>query len=460
MDTEQIKPTSNKKIFIIIFAVILLVIITLVTVFALSSDDNKNNQNIQQTQTPESTQSETRTQPAIESEFTGQTDKCQPLNEHQWFRSDSTLTIDPTNSDILNIFIEKRGFFRSEDGGESWEYKSKGIKGFKAPDTPQGRPCFLEFRASVVDQTNPDRILLGALGDFDTIDSMFNKAGGLLESLDGGESWNQILTNEVNAYVHDIAIDPQNPDTIYYITSSQKPANREASINTKGLVYKTTNGGKSWKELNTGLLPDTGAQNIHMNPKDSSQLIVTSSTFSRNAMGGRAAGSETLGILITNDGGETWKGIKSLPPGDSTVLESFISPTNFNNLYVPVMSDTGARSYFSIDGGMTFEKSAFPMDIVAYDPADATGKAMVGYSWQSGSKSMFKSIDSGKTWQQYGTLPKDITNIQDPKLRIQKIIISEGDSNLIYMAGASAFVWRSTDGGLTWQTMLSLDTLP
>jgi len=104
-----------------------------------------------------------------------------------------------------------------------------------------------------------------------------------------------------------------------------------------------------------------------------------------------------------------------------------------------------------------------PMDYVAYDPADPadpTGNKALGYSGQSGFKTLFTSSDSGKSWQQKGVLPQDITNLQDPKERISKIIISPLDSNTIVMSGASGFVWKSMNNGNSWETILSLETLP
>jgi len=311
-------PKSSSNTLIIVLALVLIVAIAIAAfLFISKGKDNK----IETSEISNETNQET----AIEedSSFVGQSGSCTPLDPNQWYRTGHTLTVDPNNPNTIGVFVEKRGFFKSADGGTTWKYSSDGIKGFRAPDLHKERPCYLEFKTSVLDPSNSKRILLGALGDFDTIDSMFNQAGGLLESKDGGETWNQILTDEVNAYVHDIAIDPTDPNTIFYVTSSQKGANQDASLLTKGLVYKTVDGGKTWRELNTGILPNTGAQNIHINSKNPKQLIVTSSTFARNPSGGRMAGTETLGILTTNDGGETWQGIKSLPEGDGTVLVSF-----------------------------------------------------------------------------------------------------------------------------------------
>jgi len=100
------------------------------------------------------------------------------------------------------------------------------------------------------------------------------------------------------------------------------------------------------------------------------------------------------------------------------------------------------------------------MDVVAYDPTDLSGNKMIGYSWQSGFKTLFKSSDVGATWQQSGVLPSEIISVQDPKLRISKIIINSQDPNIIIMSGASGFVWKSIDNGMNWETILSLETLP
>ncbi len=393
-------------------------------------------------------------------DFAGMSGSCKPIDEHQWYRSDGTLSVDPQNPSNVYVFIEKRGFFKSTDAGETWQYKSKGIKGFNAPDLYKGRPCYVEFRTMAIDPTNPQRILLGALGDFDDIKSQLNQAGGMLETLDGGESWHQLLKPGMNAYVHDIAIDPSNPQTIYYVTSSQKPANRSTSLNTKGLVYKTSDGGKNWKELPTGLIKNAGGQQIFIDSKDPKRLMFSTIAFNFNAQGKRETTTETLGMLSTEDAGESWKSIKSLPLADSNLSDTFGSSINFNNLYGVAFSDQGARSYYTTDGAQTFKKAGFPMDIVAYDPGDTSGNTLFGYSWQSGGKTMYKSSNAGATWQPTGTLPAEITKVQDPKLRISKIVIDPKNSKNIYMAGSSAYVWKSTDSGQTWKATLSIDRIP
>ncbi len=392
------------------------------------------------------------------SDFVGMTGDCKPLDSNQWYRTDATLTVSPTNDQIIGVFVEKRGFFRSIDGGQTWKYLSKGIKGFQSSDTPEGRPCYLEFRAAHIGDTNPERLLLGALGDFGTITSAFNKAGGLLESTDGGTTWNQILTDGLNAYVHGIAVDPTNPDVIYYVTSNQKGMSQTESLLKKGLVYKTTNGGKTWEELPTGLAENTAGQEIFIDPANPSRLVVATATFS-GVPGSRTAAEQALGILVTEDGGLTWQSFKSIPTGEA-ILESFAAPTKIEHMYFSIMSDAGSKSYYSKDMGKTVTKSGMAMDVVAYDPSDTTGNKMLGYSWQSGSKSIFESTNAGATWQVKGAIPTDITNIQDPKQRISKIVISKTNSKTVYMSGADAKVWGSTDGGLTWTSLLSLEKLP
>ena len=170
-------------------------------------------------------------------------------------------------------------------------------------------------------------------------------------------------------------------------------------------------------------------------------------------------GGEGLGTLISEDGGVTWKSFDTLPDGE-TSLNSYASMSNLNNLYISVMSDSGAKSYYSKDMGKTFTKSGLPMDVVTYDESDPAGNTLIGYGWQTGLKSIFKSTNGGATWTAIGTIPSDITNIQDAKQRISKIVISKTDSKTIYMSGSSANVWKSVDSGGTWQTILSLTTLP
>ena len=448
--SDSVKKPKSKKKYVIIAGIALLVPAITVGTLVLTKNDDK--------ALTSTTNNNSVTADKDDSDYVGNTDSCKPLDDNQWYRTNKTLSVDYTNDQIVNVFVEKRGFFRTEDGGKTWKYLSKGIKGFNAPDNDKGRPCYLEFKSTAMDPTNPQRILIGALGDFGTITSNFNQAGGMLETTDGGKTWKQVLTDGVVGYVHDIAIDPTDPKTIYYVTSPLKPVGQDKSLLTKGLAYKTIDGGKSWQELPTGLYGGSTAQEIFIDSKNPKRLVITTATFTQGP-NGRMPGGEGLGTLVSEDGGVTWKSFDTLPDGE-TSLNSYASMSNLNNLYISVMSDSGAKSYYSKDMGKTFTKSGLPMDVVTYDESDPAGNTLIGYGWQTGLKSIFKSTNGGATWTPIGTIPSDITNIQDPKQRISKIVISKTDSKTIYMSGSSANVWKSVDSGGTWQTILSLTTLP
>lgn len=438
----------NKKIYIIGGVVLIVLIGAVIAILSLKNGRSEL-----------ASKNTTSTTPT-DSDFVGKGGDCEPLDGNQWYRSDNTLTINPVNPNNLGIFIERRGYFRTENGGSSWEYSSKGIKGHEPTQpSPHNRPCYLEFSTAAVDPSNPNRILLGALGDFNDITSAINKAGGLLESIDGGKTWKQLLKPGINAYVHAIAISPADPKTIYYTTSSYYGNGMTKSLLTKGLVYKTIDGGENWEELNTGILPNTGGQEIYIDGKNPNRVLVTTATFNY-VNGQRQPANEVLGVLISEDAGENWTSYKSLPEGDEAIISSSVAPNNFNNLYVSVMSDTEARGYYSTNSGKTFSKSGMAMDVVAFDPTDLTGNRAVGYAWQIGAKTLFETSDAGATWRATGTLPAEITSVQDPKQRISKIVIDPSDSNIMYAAGSNAFVWKTIDGGKKWVMQLSLDTLP
>jgi photosystem II stability/assembly factor-like uncharacterized protein len=171
--------------------------------------------------------------------------------------------------------------------------------------------------------------------------------------------------------------------------------------------------------------------------------------------------AQGLGFLYSEDAGTTWTSLNSLPQEDANIVKSAASPKNFNSMYVSVFSQSGARSYYSTDGAKTFKRSGLPIDVAAYYPNDTTGKRMFGYAWQSGiGRALYTSTDAGATWKTTGTLPAEIINVQDPKTRVSKIVIDPADEKTIYMAGSSAYLWKSVDAGATWKTVLSLDTLP
>jgi photosystem II stability/assembly factor-like uncharacterized protein len=72
---------------------------------------------------------------------------------------------------------------------------------------------------------------------------------------------------------------------------------------------------------------------------------------------------------------------------------------------------------------------------------------------------LWESKDGGVTWKALGKLPTEIKNLNDPKIRPSKFVWHPTDPNTLFMAGAGGHVWKTTDLGKTWTTLLTYEQL-
>lgn len=396
---------------------------------------------------------------------------CKPTSEgHQYYRTDRTFVIDPQEPDTMYVNIEHRGFFKTTDGGRTWALKTKGLPADRRIDDPS-KPCYTEYPAAIIDPRNPEHLVLAQGGPPTKFSAGFTKVGGLAESWDGAETWKPIIQDWMNIYVTDVTIDPTDSKTIYYTTTAEPGSYNQAARNRvfvkKGLVYKTTNGGKSWEELSTGFLSRSTANNIYLDPKNPADIVVTTFTSRNDGEGRDVQKVEQMGVLRSSDGGATWRKVHSLPKGYEATPWSAASRRNPSHLFVSPWGpdNTEPKSFYSLDMGETFLSSDNYMHVVAYDPHDDSARHMLGYKRldymaSSESRMLFESNDAGATWHPFGSIPKEVLEQPDRLKEISVIVWHPKDARIVFMTGAGGYIWKSVDGGKSWTAILSYDRLP
>ncbi len=290
------------------------------------------------------------------------------------------------------------GMFKSTDAGKTWSH-------IGLEDTRQiGRV--------VVDPTNANRVYVAALGHI--YDS--NGERGVYRSTDGGTTWKKVLfkagaPDTVGAV--ELAIDPKHPRVLYASlwATRRPPWAVYAPTNLPGGgLYKSTDGGDTWKQLTGGLPTDDFVGKIGIavspsNPKrlwavvDDSGSAVPAGFRAVAAGGGAKPGG---GVYISDDAGASWKLVNAENRlwGRGWYFEAVtVDPTNPDRAYV---MNTG--TFMTTDAGKTFVpvKGAPGGDDyhqLWVNPTD--GNRMV----LSSDQGTVVSVDGAKTWSTWYNQP-------------------------------------------------------
>jgi photosystem II stability/assembly factor-like uncharacterized protein len=181
--------------------------------------------------------------------------------------------------------------------------------------------------------TEPERLWTGAAG------------GGVWHSPDAGKSWQSLWHDQPSLNIGALAIDPQNPDTIYCGTGE---ANLSADSHPGVGVFRSLNGGVSWQLLaaaGTGRLPRR-IGSLAVDPADPTRLLA----------GGVGHGpGDNSGLFLSADGGVSWARVPLVGPNSYRCHDVRFHPTRDGRVYATI-SALGVRSgiWRSDDAGLTW----------------------------------------------------------------------------------------------------------
>ena len=185
-----------------------------------------------------------------------------------------------------------------------------------------------------------------------------NPERGIFRSTDGGQSWQKVLYKDENTGGSDIEMDPSNPDVLYagLWQARQGPwEDANAYGGPGGGLFKSTDGGQTWRQLTQGLPTDLVQINVAIAPSQPSRLYAT---FSTTRPSGYASG-KNLGFYRSDDAGETWQkitddGRPAMKIGGGDLPIPRVDPKNPDVVYstsiVTVRSEDGGKTWMSLRG--------------------------------------------------------------------------------------------------------------
>jgi photosystem II stability/assembly factor-like uncharacterized protein len=228
------------------------------------------------------------------------------------------------------------GIYRSSDAGKTW--------------THLGLRDGQQIPSLAIDPKDPDRVFAAVLGH------PYGPSAerGIYRSLDGGKSWQQVLFKDENTGGSSVAIDPSRPQVVYAALWQDRLGpweDKNQFQGTGGGLFKSTDGGNTWRKLSQGLPENTTQVNLTLCASHPDRIYAVAGTNEP----GEYSSSAGLGVFRSDDAGESWTRITSDPRpalriggGDLPVLR--VEPSNPDVVY-----SAGLVTMRSVDGGRNWQ---------------------------------------------------------------------------------------------------------
>ena len=307
--------------------------------------------------------------------------KWTPIFEREGTISIGDIALAPSNpevvwvgtgeSNVRNSVSFGDGVYKSTDGGKTWQHM-----GLKESE---------RVSAIAIHPQNPDIVYIGALGHaFGP-----NEERGVFMTTDGGKTWTKTLYIDNQHGVADLDLDATNPNILYAgMWSFERKPWTHRSGSEKGGVYKSIDGGRTWKKLENGLPKLMGRIGIRVAPSNTN--VVYAIVESKDGT-----------LYRSDDRGETFRNVSKQ---ESIVSRGFyyttvrVDPTNENRVFA-----VASTLFVSVDGGKTFRsitsRSHIDFHALWIDPKNP--KRM----WHGQDGGIGVSYDGGESWDAVYNMP-------------------------------------------------------
>ncbi len=277
--------------------------------------------------------------------------------------------------------------------------------------------------------------------------------GGVWKSTDYGHTWRPIFDDQPTGSIGAVAVARSNPDVLYVGSGEglQRP-----DLSTGDGVYKSTDGGRTWKHL--GLRDGQQIPALLVDPRDPDRVFAA-------VLGHPYGANPERGVYRSTDGGRTWERVLYKDENTGAVTLAF-DPVESRTLYAALWSSRqgpwengawqgpGSGLYKSTDGGTKW----VPLTKGLPGPEQGPGRIGIGVAASNPKRlyalvdaprdgGVYRSDDAGESWRRVNARPRlwgrgsDFAEIQvDPK-----------DPDVVYVANTS--LYRSTDGGLSFKAL-------
>ena len=335
------------------------------------------------------------------------------------------FAVDPNNRARYFVGVASGGVWKTENAGTNWTPVFEGEGAYS-------------IGAVTLDPNNSSVVWVGT-GENNGQRSV-GYGDGVYKSEDGGKSWKN-MGLKTSEHIGKIVVDPRDSNTVF--VAAQGPL--WSAGGERGL-YKTTDGGKTWKAVIT-VSENTGISDVALDPSNPDTMYAAAWMRRRHFYTFVSGGAEG-GMYKSTDGGNTWAKVRSgLPPGELGRIGIAVSPVDTNIVYATVEASGNLSGIFrSNDKGATWERQnpgiaqAMYYGQIIADPKNVDRVYVPNVVFQV-------SDDGGKTLKNLGEKLKHVDNHTiwiDPK------------NTDYYLVGCDGGIYESFDRGTNWQFKANL----
>ena len=318
-----------------------------------------------------------------------------PIFDGQTTQSSGAIAVAPSDPNVIYVGSGEglyrpdlsvgNGIYRSADAGGSWVHLGL--------DDAQQIPEL------AVDPRDPNRLFAAVLGH------PYGPSAerGLYRSSDGGRSWQQVLYKDPHTGANAVRIDPLHPDVVYAALWEGRLGpweDRNVYNGAGGGLYKSSDGGSSWRAITAGLPAKLTQLNIAIAPSRPERLYAVIATTERGEYGSAVG----LGLYRSDDAGESWSRITDDPRpvlriGGGDLATVTVDPTNPDIVYtasiVTMKSVDGGRTWSTLrgaPGGDDYQN-------LWINPRDPQVIALVG------DQGAIVTVNGGRSWSSWFNQP-------------------------------------------------------
>jgi photosystem II stability/assembly factor-like uncharacterized protein len=261
----------------------------------------------------------------------------QPIFDDQPTASVGAIAVAPENPNVVYVGSGEGlhrpdlsvgdGIYKSVDAGKTW--------------THLGLRDGQQIAQLAVDPKNADRLFVAVAGH----PYGPNVERGVFRSVDGGKTFDKVLYRDENVGASDVQIDPSNPAIVYAALWDSREGPWENGIfnGDKGGIFKSVDGGKTWRQLIKGLPGNIVQANMAIAPSSPKSLFA-------------AVRTKTIAKLYrSEDGGETWKGTTDDPRPGLGIGGGDLPVVRFDPKNPQIVYSASVVCWKSTDGGKTWD---------------------------------------------------------------------------------------------------------